>query len=1012
LFIIDPKSLSLGDPQKFNVNVMLDVGRAGLLAPETRVRLVIYDFELYDAFNQQQATAADGDPQKLKQLELSNLLFVGGEQPPSVPPRRLLTLPPELLSPQPQAGNGVLAVADFKLRRVETPAEIESAARFGGEQWYINEVVGSVQIPDDVPFFVGVRMLAKRDDAGAFGSGAVRRQVVFKFGIARKGLQTLSPKRVLAMRLLSPIQQGPLQAGTIILSSLNRLDNRVGKVARFRDRGVSLLISDAKDSLAKPGQPPTPKASPQPASRQVTPDLSGMYELQVQANGVDPLSSEYIAPAALWLSQAGRSIVGWYLPYREIGVGEGFTGKGVESLMPLQRRACLMTVESDKFPLKALMFWCSDTGDERIDADKLIVAREVPDAKDDVMAMLGDFELVNPGPLSVTLKLTFRDKWKLSDIPGEGEIKSTDAPKVGIFRRVRTGVRMPWIAVKQFALSVFGIPDHVDNLVRTVVEPLPEGFSRAVARRLSSPQMAAQIRLFSRGRDKVVIVRGVFEAISDLINSTVGTGFFPSAAYRAQALSAVRTHAGVIRFTGDDGLDQTLEKWLFDIGTAHLSLQADAARAANNDQPLTSDQTLALQQSIGQDRGGVMRDLGVLEGDEFEYEFSFSVLQAAGNLGVGVQFGGFLCTIKRTAQDPKNTRDNYSLQFVGMFAGVSEAFGLKVLIGGASASGSGAPPGCKIRSFLRIDANDWGSALPPNPPLFSVAAVAGGLGLSTAFIEVQTALNESSTMFNIRAPGAIGRPSQTLSAVVENSGDWDFSTADVREIVNKLKDPAKRLSGKLIDIQATVISLSESVGFMVPVASAAAAPDPALPMIDEQTNPLSSTANAPLMGFDKGSSRIEERELQVFERRLALYRYFFEVPGSYACKGFASPEFKESRAQGGPGQANKNLSTDRAKAVDDLIAACFAKPGQGIISAEQQHLAPFGDGRDSSLRGLNVDPPGGGLLDPFKTPAGEKPDEGQLRKTRIQREAEFEYFKWRRVDLVVNATLIARIFGK
>jgi hypothetical protein len=997
VFILNPMKLMLGTSQPAELNIILDVGQDGLFAPETRAQLIIYDYLQYHDFNVERLDAAENDPQVAQTLETTIQFFTGREGQGPGTPTRLLQLPPALRSPKPAAGNGILAVADLALRRLNGKAEIDSARLVSGpgEHWYVNQLIGNtVQTPDDIVFPIGIRMLMKRDEKKILGQGQVTKDIIGVFGFAKADLPKLEPKRLLAVRLVSTRLQAQFQEGTIIHSSFNKLEH-LPKASSFRQRAILVDIAAAQATLKKPGQPSEGATPVSPSSRRANRDLTGMYELQVQAQNVDPNADEYIAPAALFLSQSGQSLVGWYLPYDTIGLDKRFTGAAA-SLVPLSTRACLVTLKSSKFPLSAPMYWCADTAVDdavRIDPDSVLATKEFSDAKADVMLMNGKLEVSSLSPLNFSVKLTFREKLPTSDVPGEGEIKTGDAPRVAVFKRVRPGARMAWTVLNQIRGNVFFPQDKIDALIRVSVEPLPSGFRRAVGRLLLTPAMRAQIALFSANRGSATIVSGVFRSVNDQI--TAITNFFPNPAYRDEARNCVQTQIKVAEVTGVNPA-RTLEEWLTDIAATHLALQKDIEdkrRVADKQPPMTQEELETFKNGIG-NSAPELRDLGLLGGEEFEYEFEFSSQSAGAKLLLGLQVGGFLCTVTRRS----TSGVDYALKFAGVFGGVSHALGAGLEIG----KGDGSPVSCTIKTFQRIEARDWRSIPPADFTVAAVGAPEGGF--ENPFFDAKVAVFKSA-LFTVTVKGAENQREIKLSTVVETDGffDFDVEAAQIEDFQKRLKD------GKIIDVAAELYSITESIGWFIPLDRIPGAPPPTpdVPVIPEQVNPTNQTVNARLMGFAQGSSVVGEREVLTLERRLALYRHLLEHTCNYRCIGFASPEFKEARGQGTPSQANKNLSDDRAKAIDTLLGSCLGDPGAGVVSARAEHLTPFGDGRSSSLRPIEQN--GGGLLDPFEKGAEKDAPE---RVKRLKREADREYPKWRRVDVVVNATLIARIFGK
>ena len=463
MFIIKPRVIKLGEGRA-KLRITLDMGREQLVAPQTQLRLIVYDFDQYVNDQSRQADEAIEKGESLDDFEIDLGLFSGREGTPGFPQRRLV-LGSAFLSPTPEPGNGILAVADLNFRRTENN-EIALQKTLGAGPWYVNEVVGEMQTLSDSPFSVGVEMFARRDDQSIFGAGTLRHQIIGNIGMAKEDFVRLESPRMLAFRLISPTAQGPLQRGTIVLSSLNPLDTRVGVARGLRSRGIQLDLKSLQETLTKPGGVTPQDPGPGPlASRRATPDLTGRYELEVEGANVD--AADYVAPASLWLSQAGQALVGWYLPYFEIGFGQAFS-KIPNDKLPVQARACIMAAASDTFPQKALTFWCVDAGAQRIDPDELITSIAFPDESNDVLVALGDIEVLDGG-LVTRVELVFSRKWALSDVPGQGGIGANENATVAIFRRVVSGSRLPWTCVRQLT-KVSGVSaTDVEAVIRTHV---------------------------------------------------------------------------------------------------------------------------------------------------------------------------------------------------------------------------------------------------------------------------------------------------------------------------------------------------------------------------------------------------------------------------------------------------------------------------------------------------------------------------------------------------------------
>jgi hypothetical protein len=980
VIIVQPRSLILGS-QKAKLSVTLDLGEDQLLAPKTQLRLVIYDFDRYIE-DQSEKSDASGDGIN---FEVGPDFFSGGEGQAGGPRQRMI-LPQPFLSPTPSPGNGVLAVVDFNLQRLSTKAELATAKASGTGIWFVNDLIGTLQSSRNSPFSIGLEMFARRDESGNFGSGTLRRQVIGRFGIDKQDLPTLSSPRLLAVRIVVPADQRSLKAGTIILSSLNALDNVVGKLKGVRSRGVILHVVAAQETLSRPGgTAPSDTGTAPFSNRRAALDLTGRYELQ--AEGVDTSSFDYIAPASLWISQAGQSLVAWYLPYSAVGFGQKFTGIG-DDKVPLTQRACLVTAESSTFPMKNFTFWTLDVGQDRVDPDTLFVSQESADPSDDVPVLLGDLEVISSSDPTI-IEVLFSRRSFLNDAPGRHLRAPNENATLGVFKRVANGSRLPWSVIQKFKASKQASPEQLDAFVRTNVEPLPGGGWRAFGGRLDEGgRLGRAIRRFSRFRSSAVVVAQEFDNVGKLLNALLNS--LP-AEYRAEGLSTVQNVSRSTRFPDFAGDEKTLAEWLLDIGETHRSNVLEKAKTdAGRD--LNPIEQAAINDAVGDTNGGVLRDLGALGGGEFTYKFEFKAAEIGLTVVLGAAVGGFSCVVTRTSADPSKPEQNYTLGFLGAFIGISAAFGMKIALGKPASGGSagGAPPSCQVQSFIDIQPREWTRA---PPVLFSVAAVSAGVAGVVGPFEA-TAISPSSALFSVRIPRK-SKPAVVLSAIVEDFVTFDGKVSDLKEFLEGVEE------GKIVNAQAAIAAASESGGIMIRGDTVEPIPPPGsdMPIIRDQMVPTNPTLNEPFIAFEKNDSRIQTTKLAGLDRRIALYRCLFEVGGWYQCSGFSSPEFKAQKSD--PDGPNKLLSQNRAKAADDYLTAIIGQPSEGVVNAEKDHRAPVGAGRGPSLQ--PVAKGGGGLHDPH-APGVSKAD--------VQLEDATEYHKWRRVDIVVNAILTARLFGR
>ncbi|MEN9579308.1 MAG: hypothetical protein RJA70_2317 [Pseudomonadota bacterium] len=985
-FYFNPRNLVLSQGTPALLIKLLVAREAGWKAPIMELKMVIYDVEEYLA-SQRQLLGQAGSGAKQADFETDDSLFTGHEGTVDFRPSRELLVPEQVFDLKPQQGNGVIAVATLQVARAEEQAEIAALTRGGNSSWFVHNIIETDFLSHrSTPFEIDIKMMSLMDEAGNFGKGTLQIRKIGSIGFNKEALQaSLEKTRHLAIRLISTRDdQGPLKTRQMAMSSLHKNENTTG--GSLSTRKIAVDIALAKEKLQAPGKPtPVNTDSGAIPSRQKTPDLTGWYEQHIDnVEGIDPDADTYLAPSALWINQVGQAIVGWYYPMRLLGLRDDFMG-AARNHVPLGERICFVTLPSPKFPNDAAVYWFFS---EKKDPTEIIARIREEDLKPSITIREGLFKVIEAGSLITDVALALTLARVLNDgSPADqiGEIKFAK------FRRSYSNSRIAWTSIQQMRTIPNLNPAGVDEVVRSRVEPLPSGFWRKIATTLQD-DMTRIVKNFTRFPNDDENVQAQFDAAADSINGIVA--LFPNEQYRQEALNWVRSFTNSMEFDNFTGSEtKLLVDWLRSFSEKHLELEIKEEAAAQGVAELTPEERQEIAEEIRAKKGGVMTDVGVVPANDFEYSFKFKsksgTKKAQGGASFGVTGGIFECEIQQ--REIKNgtplAKEIYSVKLDGAFLGIGAGFQVDFAGGKVGQPGASEPPSCKIRSFHPIEKKEWQQRF-PNGVGFSMAALATGISGNFANVDIKL-LNASSTLFSLTF---FGNRDIQLSAILENAKLYEFKPRDTDKILEDLKE------GKIAQGKATLFSISETFGYMTSLNfwKDFVPPKTPVPQLPDQDVPLDTLSDVQLVSFENGSAVILEEAKLDFDRRLAVYRAMMEVAGWFWSVGFASPGWDAHPEKAD--QKNQALSQARADAVDHLLAASIGAPGGGIVFADKQRIAPLGAGRKPAL--TPVADGGGGLHDPYDP---ETPKEVAIK------EDWFDYAKWRRVDLVVNATLIARL---
>jgi outer membrane protein OmpA-like peptidoglycan-associated protein len=347
--------------------------------------------------------------------------------------------------------------------------------------------------------------------------------------------------------------------------------------------------------------------------------------------------------------------------------------------------------------------------------------------------------------------------------------------------------------------------------------------------------------------------------------------------------------------------------------------------------------------------------LGIRPTGRYHYTFEFSQIHVGVHFIGGVAVGAFIVTIMKSdviEDSGKAVIDPIfpAVRLVGMVIDAK---------GGAGAQISGGPGGPLVgsvtfESVAKLSPSDFESAVIKQVGVAGLKASLGGIGFTTF-------------------------ESDYIVVSLRNGIELATSQTD------SLKFKLNLLSLKPKDIAALkasfdIATVHTALAFLQPVATY----DHKVPPPDQpggvRTLPRDVSRSTAIL-FDYDSAKLMARD--ELELRLAVDRRLFtEGDGVAGASGFASPE--------GRPDYNMRLSLARASAVVQAVRDAF---GDALTLSKIRGL---GFGEDAALRS--------GLLNP----PGQSDDE----KQRILRESASEWPRWRKVDLVVEGILIARVMGR
>lgn len=683
-------SLSLNGETTLNISLSARDG----LAPTTSVRLVVYDVEQY--FADQAIKFANSKNLPQFSFETNLHYFVGGDyhhHPVNPDLGQLHLVLPEYDEPEVKSGSGVLFIADLVLHIMDDN-EKKFANQKGWGYWYVMNRPRKLEQKDPA-CKIWLEIVGKRrngrgktdkNDEGDWGQGSLRQLIIGYAAPNRSDVLALGPNRHLAVRVtsLQPNVSPSIQrVGTVIYSNLHKEHNTVGLMSGPLSRAIIANYSVMQAALKPGGSGTSPPPSPQLPQRTLTPDLTGLYEQEVDGCRV--------APSVIWLHQAGSGRVGWYYPVRLVAGTLVSTHAAAAELH--SSCFCFMLDRSGtgKWPLR----WCDVTG-----ADPTILRRNVVDPTK-VKIETGSLEI-----------LCILDGTRI-----KVTLHETGGSRSAIYRRA------PAIATRIPNGAIASLPANYRWPVwRGKAEILPPTVVTEIGYQLSqnNTQLVSALSDWQQGKiendenKKEIAGRNVGEILENLI------GCFGNIQrdYRNEARVHIKSFAYKNRITAGRR-DERVLKWFDDI-------IVDKMQRLKIDHPDSPDSCLYkdfLAKETGW-RGFADAKIQPSHGT-ITYEFKFDTRQASLQVVVQGAFGGFKLDIVKK----RGATQEWQSTYYGVFLGLGAGLGVKGKIG--AGGGAGAPVSCTITHFADLYPQDF------NHATFKVTALVGP-GASVTVAKVET----------------------------------------------------------------------------------------------------------------------------------------------------------------------------------------------------------------------------------------------------------------------------------
>ncbi len=839
------------------------------------------------------------------------------------------------------------------------------------------------------------------------------------------------PQRVIAVRFVALDEVAPsVPPGTVFLATTNPANNP----------GTTRLVLDharQRELLGRPGGGAVePTGTSALESHVAAPDLTGHYEEVPE--GVDPVTSDFVSPSRLLLSQAGHARVGWFEPY-----GQLMSGVASASPPPLVGYNAVFRGKLTPGAADGL------TVVDWIRVDEL---RWDPGHIDEPPAGNVTTERVR-----VELRVLRTRPRTVIELRMFAITDTSRLVKTGRFVRRSPRTRLPWAAVDRVGVGMLVNEADVDMVqlkaavVAAEVQPQPAKLLDLIADRVAPAALRPAVDEFEDGK-----TLSAFQLASRELEAAMNAFSGPRQLYAADAVQRLHYFARTTPIKSKRGSTASAFDWLTRMLDARI--QEHAGKIVTTD----ADIEKALDSVFRQEKGRGFQLAQIAASGKNTYALKFGSVakrgkdvevegpKASGKTAV-VGIGAEVFSLEVTVSGPVAERWGGTHTYLGLLASVGTGFEFKFGLGSGegglgSSGGSGGAVDCTLTSFVPIEPNDLHHAI------FAIAAVTLPGAIGTPFDSI--GLEASSALFSLRVSPRIG-PAVTLSAVVEKIYEPKAELPklpEAQDLANwtdiSKDDDGKEQTGfqkmledkKKLEFKIALFGLSETLGFLVKSSESRElarrmAPTVARLVSKEQHVPVDITADPELILFEVGRATVIEAARERLEYRLAAYRRLIEMPGWIAAAGFSSPEWsakvpdKDAR--------NEALSADRARAVMMAVRAAIGGPGGGVW--------PPGRARTESAQGFG--PRGaykvGGLLDPDRLDAAlvcdacgrtyaspEVLDE-VLRDAKVQAsgvcvaghpvramqlaEARAKvakdaasYPEWRRVDLVINGQLVAR----
>lgn len=886
-------------------------------------------------------------------------------------------------------GTGVMLLADVTFRFRETPVS--------GSHFFIERVALQGQNSPQ-PYALNVRVIGRFDSKGnPLSKGPI--------GLISLGLASVSRKdfdgffnlfgnfqRKIAVRVFKP------DLSKVLLSNIdpNQSTTSQGK-HKVHYKTIGLTRSFFPRNVGDAGTGPQEGAAP--ATRLRKPDLTGYYVEEVEptlnedgVRVIDPVV--VVAPAGLFLHQAGHAFVGWYSPLpqstlisREAGFNPNddvrnkmlsfnsrivFVGPMLELPAELQGK-----VPAAMPPGATPVLYFDDRGSgSSLERDPVDIVRRA----------------VQPVKVG-WLRVISKDLIPILELGLENGRKAE-------FLSLHTGTRLSWEAINEVRATLDQNPTaNTGFLKETLVEraePIAPAVTGKLVGRLVGQEMFELLKKISEipplGASTELILTE--DKIIALVDSVVG----PLKAHhknrvRLMAESTMRAHS----YKFDDG-DISVYDRLVTVATVRFERRVKGIGADKG----------SLKDNIAEHLPKSFLELGLHPKVGFRYILKFSQQGLSGGAFLQGSAGGFTLEITKQKKEgdkfvPDPTFDplkgsataKYFGGYLGGGVGFSAGYGFK----GASAGGggSGAPVDCTIDTFHDVTAQQLDRAT------FNTAAfVKPSFGISGLPIGAGTKFHE--TVLTLR-----------VSDQVQMSGEVRGEFLDVK-VTPPSVDSMRKHYGKWHDavksgdvskvptpgVNATLVALTASWGILF-LRDSQPPEQPKPKKQDDVPEFDSLNANESIDGlfFDTGKAVIDEVAHDLLDVSLATARHLFELEGWLVIFACTSPKFNNLARKDARGQ-NESLARFRADQTRKAIFASLGEPGGGIIPRNKD--IEQGIDVDSAVRETLESAGGVSVLDPHgdvaKTPEGKKV---------VQREEREIYPLLQRCDIIVNGLLEVRL---